>query len=86
MMIMISLVLCLALDRRRLANGAASLSLDPSVCVECLFPLQFPFETSLHKEFITRRAWVFLQNSETVGLSLVHPLCRWHPKTISSGS
>ena len=82
MMIMNSHGLCLTLDQRRITNGAASLSLDPSVCVECLFPLQFPFETQLHKVFITRRAWVFLQNSETVGLSLVCPLCRWHPKKI----
>ena len=36
-------ILCLALDRRCLAKGAAFL--DPSVSVESLFPLQLPFET-----------------------------------------
>ena len=52
----------------------------------CYFPLQLPLLTSPHAVFITRRAWVFLQNSATLGFSLVPPRWRWHPKNCSKGS
>ena len=37
-------------------------------------------------ELITRSAWVFWQNSLTVGFSLAPPLCPWQPKNFSRGS
>ena len=49
-------------------------------------PLQFPFVTLPQTLFITRNAWVFLQNSWTFGLSQVFPLCLWQPKNFSKGS
>ena len=48
-------------------------------------PLQFPFVTFVQREFTTLSAWVFLQNSFTLGLSLDLPLCLWHPKYCSKG-
>jgi hypothetical protein len=57
------------------------------LCQGCAYlPLQFPLLTSPQTGLITRSAWVFLQNSATVGFSFVLARCRWHPKNCSSGS
>ena len=60
--------------------------LSTVVVIVRLRPRQLPLTASSCKEATTLSACVFLQNSATVGLSLVPPLCRWHPKNFSRGS
>lgn len=48
--------------------------------------LHLPLTVGLQIELITLRAWVFLTNSWTLGLSWTPPLCRWQPKNFSRGS
>ncbi len=47
---------------------------------------QFPLAGPEQKEWTTRKAWVLLKNSKTVGLSFVLTLWRCRPKKHSRGS
>ena len=67
---------------RRLGSGLFS-SLT-STCALSLCPRQLPFLMLPHIELTTRRAWVFLQNSCTVGFS-VPPFGTDSRKTSSVG-
>lgn len=70
---------------RFLFFGSGSFSSPAKTCL-ALLPRQFPQMDLLQNELTTHRACVFLQKSDTVGLSCVPPLWHWQAKHFSIGS
>ena len=74
---------CLGLVALFFLRGQLSFSNSAAVI---LLPLQLPFMVLRHEQFMTLRAWVFLQNSRILVFSFTLSRCHYKLKNFSSGS